>query len=514
MNAFLFNYYLKKQLNHYTIKYNSVVVILLKICAYAFTTILKSLIVRTKDVNPQQEKNSLKIAVRLDGGIGDILVYSLWVKELRKKLDLNCFIDVFPSKNDAINFACFKENTFVRRVYNARYFDGALGKYDLAFIFRRFPLVVKSELNRKYVSAHNRTFLSKLVKEYELFYQQNKKFYLNNARLDCAIDQYTLCKGEHRVQQPDIANLLGITTKTKPCLFIDFKNGEALLKDNNLRTYQYITVTRSVGLGTNSEHNVRFWPLSYYAKLISLLKKDFPALKIVQLGPDSCEKIPNVDVSLLGKTTLEELKVVLKYSVLHIDGECGMVHMKHFLSGTSAVIFGQTSVDYIGYPDNLNFKAKTCCPSGCEWIVDDWQTHCIREQYPPKCIMALKPEEMYVKVKVRLETILASRKDVNVSTTAVSRQELAVLLKNKKTLAYNITDENLNDIDIVFYTDDLNLAIGHHEKKFEFAPLNNLPESESKFDCIVIGKNSISDLELLECSRLLGGNRAVYLCEK
>jgi hypothetical protein len=153
------------------------------------------------------------------------------------------------------------------------------------------------------------------------------------------------------------------------------------------------------------------WPKPYYERLIATIKMNFPGLTIVQLGKaDEASNLSGVDLDLRGQTTFEELKVLLKNSALHIDGECGMVHFAHSLNSRSAVFFAQTNVDFCGYPENINVKVDGVCPISCEWVVDDWQDRCPRGFETPPCMTRLTPEIFFDAIRPTLREIVARPK--------------------------------------------------------------------------------------------------------
>ena len=58
--------------------------------------------------------------------------------------------------------------------------------------------------------------------------------------------------------------------------------------------------------------------------------------------------------------SLELVKYVLKGSLLHIDCDSGLVHLATQLGTKCVVLFGQTSVWYFGYEQNINIVSKVC----------------------------------------------------------------------------------------------------------------------------------------------------------
>ncbi|MDR0680068.1 MAG: hypothetical protein LBF42_03535 [Puniceicoccales bacterium] len=68
-----------------------------------------------------------------------------------------------------------------------------------------------------------------------------------------------------------------------------------------------------------------------------------------------------------------------------------MVHIKRFLSGRSIVLFGATSADLFGYPENINITGPGC-KSWCEWVTDDWDRKCPRGFEEAPCMASITPE--------------------------------------------------------------------------------------------------------------------------
>lgn len=403
----------------YEKKYSSVYFILTKTASYCLretsNLLVKNLLNKFNKVNT----NKLSIAIRLDGGIGDNLVLTLWVKEFSKHLDENCFIDLFPNINRNNLGVVAQEHTFVNKVYVLEQFNSLKNKYNVVICFRRFPYFEKFNLRTDCLSSDTLYFLNLLHEKYTSFYKDNSKFFILGSSVDTLIDLWSICRGEKRIQQPDIDNLFNISEKTPLYLSLQDLSYKAYL-DYGLNKKKYITITRSVDQNYDINNNVRCWPLKYYEELIRLLKKVFPELYFVQLGPSTSIPIDGVDLNLLGKTSLEEVKGILKQSLLHIDGECGMVHIKHFLNGVSVVLFAQTSIEYLGYSNNINLKSDGC-PHWCEWISDNWQNHCIRGFKNPPCMEELKPEYIFDNIYPVLNRILSSKeKKISIQDISVS----------------------------------------------------------------------------------------------
>ena len=128
-----------------------------------------------------------------------------------------------------------------------------------------------------------------------------------------------------------------------------------------------------------------------------MLKKCFPEKKVVQLGEskERCCAIQGVDISLVGETDWEDLKVLLKNAWLHIDGECGMVHLRKILhGGASVVLFGPTSIDFYGYDGNINISSDVC-PHWCCKLTETAVERCLLSgEESNRCMKTIQPYQV------------------------------------------------------------------------------------------------------------------------
>ncbi|MEF8700396.1 MAG: glycosyltransferase family 9 protein [Candidatus Accumulibacter sp. UW20] len=146
---------------------------------------------------------------------------------------------------------------------------------------------------------------------------------------------------------------------------------------------------------------VKCWPLAHWTELIRRLKAAHPALRIVQIGGASSRSIPGVDDCLIGTLRLGEALWLLKGSLLHIDGESGLVHAAHGLATPAVVLFGPTAAGFFAYPGNTNLDAKVCVP--CWWSTPDWLGRCPRGLAEPVCMSAISPAVVCDATLSRLE---------------------------------------------------------------------------------------------------------------
>ena len=485
---------LRGKVNKYVRKYNNKYNVYLRVIFYCLTQMFKVPKHVRSSIAPLPN-DSLRIAIRLDGGLGDVLVYGLWVKEFSKIIKSNFYIDVFPSKSKMISNTVFTEGTFINKIYNYSDFEDNYKKYDLAIAFKRFPFIVYYDYSKIKSFSDN---LNKIIYKYNCFQKNNGKFFINGASCDTLIDLYSICRNEKRIQQPDINNILDITEKSKMFLTLDPKSFDVLDR-YNLGNIKYITVN--------------------YEKLIMDIKQKYPDIKFVQLGISRCEELKGIDINLLGQTNLEEVKAILKHSVLHIDGECGMVHVKHFLYGSSVVMFAQTAIEYLGYDNNINLRSNGCS-HWCEWIVDDWQTHCIRGYKTPPCMTELKPEYVFENIVPYLDKVLNDQpKQLEVKEiqnikdyfekNMPTDKKIVFFGKNFYTIAKILAKYNKVSI----YDYKLNNSEIQESKELgilmDYGDIYNIPEEDNSTDLLVMNKSfGTNDYLLKEVKRI--ANELIY----
>lgn len=152
----------------------------------------------------------------------------------------------------------------------------------------------------------------------------------------------------------------------------------------------YVTVNYGNGSAKPGFDKViaKQWPFDHVEVFVQLLKKQYPQLKVVQIGMKDAPKIADADVYCLGRS-LETVKRVLQGAVLHVDSEGGLVHLATQLGTKCAVMFGPTPVSYFGYSQNINIVSPQC--TGCYGLYEDINS-CARKQGESDCMKAITPE--------------------------------------------------------------------------------------------------------------------------
>lgn len=327
-------------------------------------------------------EDMLVMAFRVAGGYGDYLIFANWLFYFLEKLgaekkQIHIFYHIasartiFNYKMEDIEFYDVKKVSLVEE------------DYHLVIDFCKVPQI--SYKNTQMLCLKNYPVFRMFLDACEKYERVNSFILENRPLLDGMGSMKSVLKGIKRIQEGNLDGFLQITEEYKYPIKIDSDEQEYL---NRLGlTEKFITIHRGWDATMEDEH-VKAWSLESCGDLIEKIKLRFPKYPIVVVG-SSKKQAPNTakaDIDLVEKTSLEEMKVLLKNSYLHIDNEGGMVHLRHALhGGVSIVLFGPTSVELFGYSENINIRSGAC-PGWCEWISPEWQKTCIRSGGVYHCV--------------------------------------------------------------------------------------------------------------------------------
>lgn len=338
------------------------------------------------------DKKKLNIAFLLCGGLGDFLIEINYIYKFSQKFsDGWISIDIVPKRS--INTARFLLEGHIGSTINGIYTEEAYTKvmkeYDLVFELCRYPRVIHRRGAR---IAEVMPELLDYVFLCEKFRVENDRFLSISPRMDGQSAMVSIIQGKKRIQQIDIYNYFEIGRQFEFPLYVSDTD---ILSRTGLESRPFITVHRGCD-ERSTKDSVKLWPLEYYNVLLRRIKNKYPELVIVQLGisEDRCRKMRGVDIDLIGQTSLADIAVLLRSSVIHIDGEGGMVHLRQALhGGKSVVFFGPTSMKFYGYDENENVCGDGCA-AWCEWVPFDWQGNCMRGFDRPPCMQSIIPESV------------------------------------------------------------------------------------------------------------------------
>lgn len=337
------------------------------------------------------DDRKVNVVFELTGGMGDRVIAANYIAAFQARFGADTVnIDLVTREGNG-DHAIFREGYIINRV-----FFGQNVPYQK--LQEESDLWLKME---RHIEIKHKNFarLSQLepalidyvfeIEKYQAMYapafdKSGNTYDLRKTKIDMLL-------GKKRMQQADVNGFLRIDET--PLYHLPMDESDAFLETLGLRTKQFITVHRGSDVNLSKDNN-KLWAHDNYVALIGLLKKNYPDIQIVQLGvsKDRCDAMDGVDLNLVGKTTMEQVKLLLKHALVHVDGEGGMVHIRHMLSGgPSIVLFGPTPLDFYGYDENINIRG-TGCPAWCEWSIFGWHQSCAKGLKQPDCMKNITPD--------------------------------------------------------------------------------------------------------------------------
>ena len=340
------------------------------------------------------KKEKVRFAVLLKGGIGDLAIGGVLVSKLFAYFPKESQIDICLH-SVVLGKKLFNNQNFYKNIVDAETIE--YRDYDAVIeLDVYFPRIIYLNPNVEFIDSRVKNYISSLKSFHNT--------YPTITRTDRVPVRIMLMELTHknRITCLDIDNILNISAKDLWEIYVDEKiSNEIYAKWPQLKK-PFITVGRSVDSTNKYSDSIRLWSVDSYNEWIDLFKKKFPEVTVVQLGisKERCESL-NCDLNLLGETSFEEVLWLLKKSKLHMDGECGYVHLRHFLTnaeGKSLVLFGPTSIEIKSYPENINIRCSDSCELRyCEWMSgENWQSYCPKSQSKKAlCIHSISPQDVF-----------------------------------------------------------------------------------------------------------------------
>ena len=346
--------------------------------------------------------DQLRICFQVSGGFGDYLVFANYLEYFRRKYSKDTDqIDIYFPMGVGSAKSIFNNSYGVNLIDKEKHIKRKT--YDLYIKLSRFPQICfYREIKIKLMRPELLQYIA-LCKAFEI---EHRDFFIFSPYRDGKTADYCIQRNQIRLQQPDIYGLLKITQHYQFPLEIKCDE-QQFLKKWNLETDKYITIHH--GCDVRYSYSTKLWKWENYDHLAGLIKESFPELKIVQCGvdPEQFPQMKNADINLVGKTIMEEVKALLKNSLLHIDNEGGLVHLRHALCAKkSIVLFGPTSDLFYGYAENENVRSNVC-EEPCEWENAKWNTWCKKIKNENSkisiCMKQISDMQLWIKIKMYLK---------------------------------------------------------------------------------------------------------------
>ena len=348
-------------------------------------------------------KRNLRISVSFIGGVGDFLIGRKWLDSVLTKYNLkNSEVDIYVYSYSIDNAKSAFNNWDIHK--NLKSISKASieisSGYDVVLQFCIFPFVYSFVGENLYL--YNKSFFDYVINLQKFGYENfNYGFYKNNFFYKNVRNLFEKLNKKYHTFY-DVLSNLNANDDFGYELPILIDESEYLKKCGLDCPY----ITLSTGL--NKEYksftdNTRAWDMHSWNNLSLLIKKKFEYLKTVQIGLDMSEKEKSkADVSLSGKTSFEELKCILKNSILHVDYDGGLVHIRHILhGGPSIVLFGPSSKKWHEYEENISIQTDVCM--SCEWTSEQWLKKCPKGFDYPICMKSITPEKVLKYVEIAMK---------------------------------------------------------------------------------------------------------------
>lgn len=325
----------------------------------------------------------LTLAFVLSGGLGDELIASLLLKEIRKTVPAGVGIDCYSAYSGIFSLMPFIDNVFPLSGYSDE------NSYDAVFNIRRFVSFEKVNLAK--IERFSKLLHDFCINSIDICARVSGWVFNDKSYTD-----YCLIQGKNRLEQANPHGILPYDRCSPVFLKWDAASFEKL-NEWGLPDKKYILLCNNAGEKSAANSN-KLWPAAYFDELIAMLRILRPDLLFVWVGATRrFGAITNADIDLIGKTSLSDMCVLLKHSVLAVGIEGGLTHLQHFLNGRSACLFGSTDIRVYGYAENINIKSGIPkeCDNGCEWVTSCWLDGGCLIAEEPVCMATLSPRAAY-----------------------------------------------------------------------------------------------------------------------
>ncbi len=333
-----------------------------------------------RDINKK-----IKILFFLDGGVGDSIVVLAWIKEFHKQIEGDFEIDI--TGNSSLLFSSYMHphvHAFIDKNDAAN--RGIEYSYDAYIRVTNIPILVL--YNEQSIKARNLE-LGKSLDNLGAFNKKYKKFVDGTVSLHNSWTRYCEYRGWNYWDMLGINGAIDFSRDNQGTMHLDM-DGFPKIEALGFLDKQFITVHSGSDAVSKYTNSVKQWPKERWEEFCKKIKSIYPDLLLVQVGADNSQIIDGVDINLVGKTSLHDVAIILKHSLLHVDGDSGLVHLRIQLSGKSIVLFGPTPKSFYGYSANINIVSSYC--KECLWILNDWFDTCAKGFEYPKCMEEIKTE--------------------------------------------------------------------------------------------------------------------------
>ena len=331
--------------------------------------------------------SSIFICISITGGIGDVICIARWIRQVKEYFGKLIIIDVFFTSPKKTRFIL--QPIGVREVFSDLIFRRSSSAYDAVLTVNQFVISHESKFRTERILSIIPEFyyfiknINKSLIPYQKYIEYHPE--LDGLFADLVVDQ--------GLTRKDFLSVISGFDSPDSKLPFELPD-ELFLKEIGLNDSQYITIHDGweVNVKQTSVRSTKSYPVDLFARAIVLIKKQYPSIKIVQVGSNTGSVIEGVDINLLELTNLAQCALILKQAKAHIDTESGLVHLATSLGTSCVVMFGPTPISFVGYAENKNIKPKEC--GNCMHVTDTWMESCPLNYTPIKCMPSILPNEI------------------------------------------------------------------------------------------------------------------------
>lgn len=331
------------------------------------------------------------IAFHISGGIGDHLIAARYIRDFSEAVGRIQF-DIHSSRPQIAKWI-FSTFPNCRKIYTENYIHRHEIKKLYPVALRLTPVVatLKEHIDWKKVEARSPQ-LALICQRVMLFGRKIPLLINNIPYMDGYLGQVLLLNGGNRMTASHYISHIPYGGDQ-----LDLRSTAQALFEFGLNRKKYITIHNGFddhflidGKVMSEKKSTKTY--KNFDSVVEKIKKLFPNIAIVQLGVNTSSPINGVDLNLLKKTTMRQTAEILEHSLLHIDGESGLVHLAASVGTKSCVLFGPTSPEYFSYPNNINISPSFC--GNCWWMTNDWMRNCPRGFHEATCLSSISPDSV------------------------------------------------------------------------------------------------------------------------
>ncbi|QLF92475.1 hypothetical protein HW090_04410 [Pseudomonas sp. ABC1] len=324
---------------------------------------------------------SLRYAVQLGGGLGDMLVCARFVRDLQSAFagaaQVDVYIDGVPSEQVGFLFAALEG---VGGVHPHTLLNYNKGDYDFILVCATCVSFDEEHIKWERIMACEgaRQLVCSIHSAIVRIWHVVEPYIRNAPCLDGAYAHKEVFRG--RTRRKSLHAMSGIAYGG------DHYPMSLPARPVELAGRRYITLNDGWGKNSGAQmerltKSVRF---EFWNELVVLIKSAFPDILVVQIGGGFGKNIDGVDLNYRGMANFQSSLAVLAGSMLHLDIEGGLVHYAAALGVKSVVMFGPTNIGWFGYPQNLNVPPAAC--GNCWWTTREWYNQCPAGHEQPVCM--------------------------------------------------------------------------------------------------------------------------------